>query len=346
MAEGYITCGIYEAHQHVRVGKVNTSDTNQPTRDILVRQGLRFSQLRLLAALAETGQVSAAAAQLAITQPAASRLLSELERMVGSTLYTRHAKGIVLTESGQLLAGRARSILRHLDDTSHALSEMTRGTRGLVRIGAVTGPALEIVLPVIRDLRVTYPDIEITVQVDTSDKLAEGLMSEALDFYVGRLPDEVDARPFEMKRIGPEPVSLVVRLEHPLARRETVTLEDCLIYDWVMQPPGGLQRRTVETYLLENGYALPQRVLGTSSLLLTMALISDTNAVAPVAKSVGEFYAAGTGLGGNIHLLDIAADIAVTPFSLVKRAGEAPSPQTARVLDLVERRIAARNAEA
>ncbi|WP_158971375.1 LysR family transcriptional regulator [Chachezhania sediminis] len=321
-----------------------TSGSSHPTRDLLVRQGLRFSQLRLLVALAETGQVSAAAAQLAITQPAASRLLSELERMVGSPLYNRHAKGILLTEPGALLAARARSILRHLDDTSHALAEMTRGIRGLVRIGAVTGPALEIVLPVIRDLRVTYPEIEITVQVDTSDKLAEGLMSEALDFYVGRLPDEVDARAFQMQRIGPEPVGLVVRLEHPLARRDSVTLDDCLIYDWVMQPPGGLQRRTVETYLLENGYPLPKRILGTSSLLLTMAIISDTNAVAPVARSVGEFYAARSGLGGNIRLLDVPGDIAVTPFSLVRRAGETPPPQTARVLDLVERRIAARNA--
>ena len=323
---------------------VKLTDTAKPVRDMLVRQGLRFSQLRLLAALAETGQVSAAAAQLAITQPAASRLLAELERMVGTTLYTRHAKGIVLTESGELLSARARAILRHLDDTSHALSEMSRGTRGLVRIGAVTGPALEIVLPVIRDLRVTYPDIEITVQVDTSDKLAEGLMSEALDFYVGRLPDGFDARSFQMQRIGPEPVTLVVRSEHPLARRDGITLEDCLIYDWVMQPPGGLQRRTVETYLLENGFPLPQRVLGTSSLLLTMALISDTNAVAPVTQSVGEFYAARSGLGSNIRLLDIDADIAVTPFSLVKRAGQAPTPQAARVLDLVERRIASRNA--
>ncbi|WP_108262044.1 amidase family protein [Mangrovicoccus ximenensis] len=59
------------------------------TRDDFIRRGLRFSQLRLLVALKETGQVSAAAAQLAITQPAASRLMAELERLSEARLYAR-----------------------------------------------------------------------------------------------------------------------------------------------------------------------------------------------------------------------------------------------------------------
>jgi len=139
--------------------------------------------------------------------------------------------------------------------------------------------------------------------------------------------------------VAPEPVALIVRLEHPLARRDHITLEDCLIYDWVMQPPGGLQRRTVETYLLENGYRVPKRILGTSSLLLTLAIISDTNAVAPVARSVGEFYAAKAALGGNIRLLDVAPDMAVSPYSLVRRAGDTLTPPAARVFSMVERNL-------
>ncbi|MGR3454076.1 LysR family transcriptional regulator [Pseudooceanicola sp.] len=320
-------------------------NVSPPVRDHLIRQGLRFSQLRLLVALEETGQMSGAAAQVAITQPTASRLMSELERMVGAPLYTRHARGVTLTESGRMLADSARAILHRLDDTSASVAEMTRGARGLVRIGAVTGPALEIVLPVIRDLRVTYPEIEIRVTVDTSDKLAEDLLSQDIDFYIGRLLEGVDARAFRMRRIGPEPVALIVRLEHPLARKERITLEDCLIYDWVMQPPGGLQRRTVETYLLENGYRVPQRILGTSSLLLTLAIISDTNAVAPVARSVGEFYAANSALGGNIRLLDVAQDMAVSPYSLIRLEGAQLSPPASRVFDMVEQSITERPPE-
>ena len=57
-----------------------------PVRDELIRRGLRLPQLRLLVALQDTGQVSGAAAQVAMTQPAASRLLSELEKTVDARL--------------------------------------------------------------------------------------------------------------------------------------------------------------------------------------------------------------------------------------------------------------------
>ncbi|MDF2234801.1 LysR family transcriptional regulator [Albimonas sp. CAU 1670] len=313
--------------------------TEPPRRDALLRRGLRFSQLRLLAALAETGRISAAAAQLGITQPAASRLLAELQKAAGAPLYVRHPRGVTLTEAGGLLAARAEIVLRQLDQGFDEIQETTRGARGLVRIGAVTGPALEIVLPVIRELRVTYPEIEVSVQVDTSDKLAEQLLRLELDFYIGRLPDELDARAVSLRPIGPEPVSLVVRLEHPLTRLERVRIEDCLIYDWVMQPPGGLQRRTVESWLLARGLPQPKRVLGTSSILLTLALVSDTNAVAPLSRAVAEFFASRSGLSGNIRRLDVAEDIAVTPFSLILRADEPPPPPVARVLSLIETQI-------
>ncbi len=310
-----------------------------PRRDELLRRGLRLPQLRLLAALAETGRISAAAAQVSITQPAASRLLAELERMAEARLYDRHARGVTLTEAGRLLAARAAIVLRQLDQGLTEIQEMTRGIRGLVRIGAVTGPALEIVVPVIRELRVTYPEIEIAVQVDTSDKLADQLLKLELHFYIGRLPDEVAARAVQMRPIGPEPVSLVVRQEHPLTRRETVRMQDCLAHDWVMQPPGDLQRRTMESYLLETGHPLPRRVLGTSSVLLTLALISDTNAIAPLSRAVATFFAGRSGLSGRIRLLNIADEVAVTPFSLIHRAGAPPSPQAARVLGLIEAQL-------
>lgn len=302
--------------------------------DEFIRKGLRFSQLRLMVALRDIGQVSGAAAQVAMTQPAASRLLADLEQMVGAKLYHRHPRGVTLTESGMALAARAQAILRQLDDTCHEITEIAAGVRGRVHIGAVTGPALEIVLPTIRELRVTVPEIEIAVQVDTSDKLAEALLAHELDFYIGRVPPGVDPGALKMREIGAEPVNLIVRADHPLMRRDAFSLEDCLAYDWVMQNPDGLLRRTAETYLLRNGYAQPARVLSTTSLLLTLAIISETNAIAPVARAVAEFYAGHQGSGARIEILPVAQDMHVEPYSLIERR-EMPSSAAARVIAVI-----------
>lgn len=307
-------------------------------QDEFIRRGLRLPHLRLLVALEATGQMSSAASRLAITQPAASRLMVDLERIVGAALYRRHARGVTLTEAGTLLAQKAHTILRQLNDASQEIGEMVGGVRGHVRIGAVTGPALEIVLPALRELRIAYPEIEISVDVETSDKLAASLLSRELDFYIGRLPDDIDGRAVRMRRIGPEPIGFIARSGHPLTGEKAITIANCLPFDWVMQPPNGLMRREVETYLLENGYPIPQRILSTASLLLTLAIIGETNAIAPLARSVGEFYSRRSGLGGNIALLDMADHIAVSPFSFVFSADQALSPAASRVLTALERR--------
>jgi molybdenum-dependent DNA-binding transcriptional regulator ModE len=71
-----------------------------------LRRGIKIAHLRLMAALAATGQVGAAAEAVGITQPAASRLLAEVERMTGTPLYARTGRGIALTAEGVALAAR------------------------------------------------------------------------------------------------------------------------------------------------------------------------------------------------------------------------------------------------
>ena len=65
--------------------------------DSLLRRGLKLSHLRLLSALAETGQLGLAADRMAIAQPAASRLLAEVERITGQPVQLRTGRGITLT---------------------------------------------------------------------------------------------------------------------------------------------------------------------------------------------------------------------------------------------------------
>lgn len=305
----------------------------------LIQRGLRLPQLRLLIAVADTGQISGAAAQVGMTQPAASRLLSDLEKASGAKLYERHPRGVVLTEAGQLLARRARSSLHDLGTAFDEMARLTTGVGGLVRIGTVTGPGLELVLPMIRELRVTYPEIEFDVLVDTSDMLAEALFAHRIDFYIGRVLANVNPRDVTVRHIGPEPISLIVRQAHPLLRKPDLTLADCLKYDWVMQAPGGLLRTAVEAYIAHHDLQPPSRVLSTSSLLLTLGIISDTHVVAPVARSVAEFLVSKSRMNSSIGILDIATDMTVNPYGLICRRKSDQAPVVKRIIALLEDRI-------
>jgi DNA-binding transcriptional LysR family regulator len=302
---------------------------------LLIRRGLKMAHFRLFAEIARTGQISAAAETLAISQPAASRLAAEAMRITGAKLYERTSHGILLTAAGRAFANRARRMLHEVDETERELGEIIDGNAGTVFIGSVTGPAVEHVLPSIRQARLHLPRVTVNVEVSTSDVLGEALLDGNLDFILARLPSGRDPRMFEARIIGPEPVSLIVRREHPLLRRPEATMQRLMEFDWVLPLEGALMRTTVENALLARGLSFPAKVLNTSSFLLTIVTVNQTNAIAPVATSVARFFSSHSGMSGAIGELAVDLPLEVPPYALITVAGRELTPAARAMYDLM-----------
>ena len=299
--------------------------------DSLLRAGLKLNHLRMIVAIEDSGQISAAAEVLNISQPAASRMLSEMESITKTQLYERVARGVVLTTFGAALARRARKILLELREASREIGELKIGKGGSVFIGSVTAPAMSLVVPAINKVRKAYPGIEINIQVETSNVLARELLAARHDFIIGRIPDDLNPRLFEVTEIGIERACLIVRDRHPLMKQKVSSLSDVRDYDWVFQPPGTLLRRTIEDVFLSRGVALPENIVNTSSLLLTCAIICETDAIAPVAVDVAQFLASQSSNASDVRMLPIDFDINVKPYSMIT-ARERALPPSARLL--------------
>ncbi|MBC7736175.1 MAG: LysR family transcriptional regulator, partial [Candidatus Saccharibacteria bacterium] len=201
--------------------------------DILLRKGLKLSHLRLMAALAETEQLTQAAASIGISQPAASRLMTEIERIIGAAVHERTGRGIGLTAFGRALALRAQRVRLELDDAARDLAEVVAGGVGHVRIGTVTGAALDRVLPALQHERQNHPTVTVEVVVGASDLLCDQLLSGRLDFALGRLTEGPQAQMLTYHPLEAEPLALITRRGHPLLT-SGVTAEAALQYDWLM----------------------------------------------------------------------------------------------------------------
>lgn len=321
------------------VGKKQRLASIQPDR--LISRGLKFSHLKLISALYDTKQLSAAAAILHISQPSASRFLAELEIVVDNKLYVRNPRGITLNETGNVFAKRAKQMLRILDETNREVIETGSGIKGVVNIGAVTGPALEMILPFVKKARLKHPKIELSITVDTSPKLAESMLKNQMDFFIGRITEETNPQPFTTKLIGKEPFVLIVRNGHPLALEAPNGIEDCTAYDWILQAPGALMRHAIELYFSENGFKMPRHIINTSSVMMTLGIISQSNAIAPVARSVADFY--GNFNNGqsesSISQLPIAKDLHVSDYSLISFAEKELSPASKVLYDMMIEQI-------
>ncbi|MDM9628974.1 LysR family transcriptional regulator [Rhizobium sp. S152] len=299
--------------------------------DGLLRAGLKLNHLRMIVAIEDSGQISAAAEALNISQPAASRMLSEMESIMKTPLYERIARGVALTTFGTALARRARKILLELREANREIGELKTGKGGSVFVGAVTAPAMSLVVPAIKEVRGTYPGIEVNIQVETSNVLARELLAARHDFIISRIPDDLNPRLFEVQEIGVERACLIVRSGHPLLEKGVASMVDLPGYDWVFQPPGTLLRRTIEDLFLTEGVRLPENIVNTSSLLLTCAIICQTDAIAPIAIDVAQFLATQQSKAADVRILPIDFDINVRPYSLIT-AREREMPPSARLL--------------
>ena len=307
--------------------------------DTLLRSGLSLRHMRMIVALDDHGRVSAAAQVMNMSQPAASRVIAEMEAILDVKLADRLPRGVSLTPYGKALARRARSILLEMREVDREISELKAGKGGSVFLGAVTAPAIELAVPAIREIRRLYPRIEITMQVETSNVLARELVASRHDFIIARIPDDLNPRLFESRVIGVEKACLIVRKDHPLTRGRAVRLEQTAAYDWVFQSGGSPLRQAMEANFLNRNIALPERILNTSSLLLTLVMVAQSDAIAPVSIQVAKFIQSPEGLSGAIDIIPTEFDIEVRPYSLITVRNRVLSPAAKMLYDFILREV-------
>lgn len=180
------------------------------------RGRLKTRQLLLVVALADEGSIHRAAAALNMTQPAASKLLRELEESIGAVLFERLPRGMRPTLYGDALIRHARAALGSLDQAHEELAALKAGHLGHVAVGAITSPGLRLVPPAVAAVKGTHAGLHVSVEIDTSNVLLEHLAQDKIDIVVGRLSAEHDKLRLRYEPLTGESVAAVVRTGHPL----------------------------------------------------------------------------------------------------------------------------------
>ena len=289
---------------------------------------------RLIRAIADHLQLSIAARKLSMTQPAASRMLAEIERIVGSPIFERHPKGMQATPIGEVLARRATGVLFGIDETLREIESFKSGKTGSVRVGAVTGGAVAFVVPALQTLKAEIEGADIRLEVEPSAALIAGLMAGDYDFALCRILPSVDPGEFEILRGRTEEIDFLVRSGHPVAQIDDPSLADLAGFPWVIQPPGTPMRQSVEETFLLHGIPLPKEIINTTSLLVMIACLSISDAISPVSREVSSLIGA-TVRDDRLMTVSVRENPVVTPYHVISRKDQSISPLAQKLRGLV-----------
>lgn len=158
-----------------------------------------LKHFRYFEALARFGHFGRAAEACAISQPALSLQIKELETMLGAPLVERTARQIRLTTLGEEFLRRARKVLAEVEDMSELARRPDGPLTGMLRMGIIPTMAPYLLPEIIRSLQVSFPDLELQPRETVTKSLLDDLLNSRLDFVIAALPvSEPNLREFAL----------------------------------------------------------------------------------------------------------------------------------------------------
>jgi len=206
-------------------------------------KGSRLKQLRAFCHVARLGSVSRAAEAVFLSQPAVSLQLGALESELGVPLFERIGRRMSLTREGQALYELARPLVDGLDALDGDFRTRLRGmSAGELNIAAGSSTILYFLPPLVQAFRAAHPDVQLKLHNVTGKDGLALIRSDEVDLAVGSMldvPNDLDYAPVQSF----DPM-LITPLDHPLARKERLALEDLSPYGLILPP------RRLTTYRL------------------------------------------------------------------------------------------------
>lgn len=234
---------------------------------------MNMRQIEAFAAVMKAGTVSRAAEIIGVSQPATSRLIADLERSLGFSLFSRVRSRIIPTPEGRLFYEDVEASFRGMDRLRSTAARIRDSGAGEIRIASLSSLSGSVVPKAIVKFRTRWPDATVTLMVQSSRDVRDGVASGAYD--LGLAADEIDLTGIE-HQIFVQPRELcALPPGHPLVEREVIRPHDLSGRDFIAYVPEDRVRRRFETIFGEAGVPMPRIVVETLYASTVYAMVAE-----------------------------------------------------------------------
>ncbi|MDD0814016.1 LysR substrate-binding domain-containing protein [Curvibacter sp. HBC28] len=292
---------------------------------------LRFRHLQFLDLLDQTRNLRLTAEQMHITQPAATKILMDIEDILGSRLFDRLSRGMRPNELGLFTLRYAQGALaghRRFVDEFNALKQ---GGHGHLSVGAITGSAAHLLTASVAEIQRLRPLLVVKILEQSSDQLIVWLAERKIDLMIGRFTDESQRPQFQYERLSSEQLQVVAGLNHPLRGANDLQLTELARWPWILYPASTAVRKVSDDIFGSTGLAPTSGVVETPSFLFALELmqITDMLSLQPTAL-VDKYVAKGLLARVPVELPDRMPD-----YGLITRLDETPTPSAQAFIEVL-----------
>jgi LysR family cyn operon transcriptional activator len=258
---------------------------------------MEIRQLQYFLAVASHQHFSRAAEHLHVSQPSLSVQISGLEDELGTRLFDRLGRKVILTQAGELFRIHAERALRVLEQAAHVVHEVQGAKRGRLVVGALSTVNSYLITPLVTKFKQRFPEIQLQVHAQPSSEVVSGLLAHRLDLGICLLP--VVHPQLTIVPLLEERLALVAPQGMKIGKKR-MRMQDLAPLPLVLMPVDYCLRKMVETECAHAGVH-PKVVLEMSS---------PDGILEAVTKGTGatilpELYVRPRLSAGNLQLVDL-----------------------------------------
>jgi DNA-binding transcriptional LysR family regulator len=181
---------------------------------------MNIRQIEAFGAVMTAGTTKGAAELLGVSQPAVSRMITQLERALRFPLFDRRKGRLSPTAEAELLFEEVERTFRSLDKIADRAADIREGNSGTLKIAVLPALALGFLPRVVRAFADRHPGTAVSIHIPTSERITEWVSAQQIDFGIAVHPTPQKA--FEIEEFCRNSYLLAVPAQHPLASRTLV----------------------------------------------------------------------------------------------------------------------------
>lgn len=257
---------------------------------------LKLRELRVLREIARHGSIHKAGSELALTQPAVSKTLSELEGKLGVRLFDRTGRGVTPTPQGEVLVRHAVQVFAELRAAAEELQHLDDPTVGTLRLCCSHALAIRVFPSILGELSRDYPRIRhVVVEAPPGQQLA-AVRNRVVDAVLARRLGDGNEPDLEFHALYDEPLLIVAGTNHPLSRRKKISIGDLQAADWVMPDVASDVGRILAKALTASHMRLDNIAVVTMSVPIRLELLRTGRFLTTLPGSLVRMSEPGSGL--------------------------------------------------
>ena len=289
---------------------------------------LKLRQLRLLVAVGQHGNIQNAARDLGISQPAATKMIQDLELDFEVHLFDRTNRGVVPTVFGEALIRHGKLIFAQVSNAAQELDDLNEGNSGRVVVGTLLAASPGLLPMAVERLLKERPNVAVKIVEGTNEVLMPGLLSGEIDMVVGRLPSHRHRENITQEKFFDERILAVTGTGHPLAGQAGVTFDQLKPYGWILPPIETTLRRQTDQFFIRQGQYVPETSIESVSYLANRSLLRSHDFIGLMPAHVAELDIQ----NGLLAALDWVAPFGAGPVGVSYRGKHSLSPAGAAFL--------------